>query len=314
MWNVPPFLLLRSSAPSWFPCQLSPARSFRCTGMEAAEMCHRWRCGREAERSSARGGMPKRKERVGWRDVYKEELAGAPSPQLVQTATGKQDFELLLVWSSLINSFLCLFCDLHLQVTADSNKIKGLKTQKNSFFCATSASHLGHRPAWQPAWTRSQPICCRWWWKSSPSLWPRRACAGPDSANPASVACSAASSRRRRRTAPRWRRTKPCAPSCRPWRAWEGAPDELLPGGARWSCGMCESSLVIRSRCRRCCGCADCVGGLKAAGTPYMAVDVHALSQGAEQQTDKQIHWRVFRTFFFSMPHGKWCLNCCMNF
>lgn len=44
--------------------------------------------------------------------------------------------------------------------------------------------------------------------------------------------------------------------------------------------------------------------GWKAAGTPYMAVDVHALSQRAaktNEQTNK--YWSVFRTFFV---YGTW--------
>lgn len=49
-----------------FPCQLSPVRLFRCTGMEAAEMCHRWRCRRGEELLRVEGcpkegmsGMPR---------------------------------------------------------------------------------------------------------------------------------------------------------------------------------------------------------------------------------------------------------------
>lgn len=54
-----------------FPCQLFP-RLFRCTSMEAAEVCHRWRCRRREEFCVWRDAQ--RKKRVGCRDVYKEEL------------------------------------------------------------------------------------------------------------------------------------------------------------------------------------------------------------------------------------------------
>lgn len=53
-----------------FPCQLFP-RLFRCTSMEAAEVCHRWRCRRREEFCVWRDAQ--RKKRVGCRDVYKEE-------------------------------------------------------------------------------------------------------------------------------------------------------------------------------------------------------------------------------------------------
>lgn len=54
-----------------FPCQLL-LRLFRCTSMEAAEVCHRWRCRRREEFCVWRDAQ--RKKRVGCRDVYKEEL------------------------------------------------------------------------------------------------------------------------------------------------------------------------------------------------------------------------------------------------
>lgn len=54
--------------------------------------------------------------------------------------------------------------------------------------------------------------------------------------------------------------------------------------------------------------------GWKAAGTPYMAVDVHALSQRAEKQTNKQTKTGAFSELFLCMALGKLCLNCYMNF
>lgn len=66
-------------------------RLFRCTGMEAAEMCHR-REGRRGEEFCVWGDA-QRKERVGCRDVYKEELTGALSPRLAQTRSlARSDF------------------------------------------------------------------------------------------------------------------------------------------------------------------------------------------------------------------------------
>lgn len=56
------------------PMPTVSVRLFRCTGMEAAEMCHRWRCRRGEEFCVWRDAQ--RKKWVGCRDVYKEELAG----------------------------------------------------------------------------------------------------------------------------------------------------------------------------------------------------------------------------------------------
>lgn len=67
------------------PMPTVSVRLFRCTGMEAAEMCHHWRCRRGEEFCVWRDAQ--RKKWVGCRDVYKEELAGAQSPQLAQTLT-----------------------------------------------------------------------------------------------------------------------------------------------------------------------------------------------------------------------------------
>lgn len=65
------------------PMPTVSVRLFRCTGMEAAEMCHHWECRRGEEFCVWRDAQ--RKNRVGCRDVYKEELAGAQSPRLDQT-------------------------------------------------------------------------------------------------------------------------------------------------------------------------------------------------------------------------------------
>lgn len=64
------------------PMPTVSGRLFRCTGMEAAEMCHHWQCRRGEELCVWRDAQ--RKKRVGCRDVYKEELS-PPSPQLAQT-------------------------------------------------------------------------------------------------------------------------------------------------------------------------------------------------------------------------------------
>lgn len=59
------------------PMPTVSGRLFRCTGMEAAEMCHRWECRRREELCVWRDAQ--RKKRVGCRDVYKGELRGAQS-------------------------------------------------------------------------------------------------------------------------------------------------------------------------------------------------------------------------------------------
>ena len=241
------------------PMPTASERWFRCAGMEAAEMCHRRGSGREEELSVWRDAQ--RKKGVGCRDVYKEELSGAGvhcSIRLSHTHThtvrserranwkkgAKQDLSnqaepsglnIKQLWLSLLYIFFNFFFAQSIPQqrsswpeTADSSNIRDLNRLLSVTIDSSSAAHPGRHSSWRPAWTRSLPICCLWWWRSSPSPWPRRACAGPHGGSHASAACSVASSRRRRRTAPPWRRTKPSAPSCRPWRAWGGAPDELL--------------------------------------------------------------------------------------
>ena len=67
------------------PMPTVSGRLFRCTGMEAAEMCHRWQCRWGEELCVWRDAQ--RKSWVGCRDVYKGELAGARSPRSAQTLT-----------------------------------------------------------------------------------------------------------------------------------------------------------------------------------------------------------------------------------
>lgn len=124
---------------AWFPCQLSPVRWFRCTGMEAAEMCHRWRCRRREELCAWRDAQ--RKERVGCRDVYKEETGWLLAvTQLVQTL--ELDCDLTrqtglwasthYVWSSLSSSFLyfCAFSDLLCLQAATEKQLNRFQPQK----------------------------------------------------------------------------------------------------------------------------------------------------------------------------------------
>lgn len=67
------------------PMPTVSGRLFRCTGMEAAEMCHHWECRRREELCVWRDAQ--RKKRVGCRDVYKEELSGAQSTARSDTHT-----------------------------------------------------------------------------------------------------------------------------------------------------------------------------------------------------------------------------------
>lgn len=60
------------------PMPTASVRWFRCTGMEATEMCHHWGCRRKEEFCQWRDAQ--RKKQVGRRAVYKEELAGPQSP------------------------------------------------------------------------------------------------------------------------------------------------------------------------------------------------------------------------------------------
>lgn len=67
------------------PMPTVTGRLFRCTGMEAAEMCHHRECRRGEELCVWRDAQ--RKRRVGCRDVYKGGPSGAQSPRLAQTWT-----------------------------------------------------------------------------------------------------------------------------------------------------------------------------------------------------------------------------------
>ena len=76
------------------PMPTVSGRLFRCTGMEAAEMCHRWQCRWGEELCVWRDAQ--RKSWVGCRDVYKGELAGARSPRSAQTLTHTHTHTLIL--------------------------------------------------------------------------------------------------------------------------------------------------------------------------------------------------------------------------
>lgn len=60
------------------PMPTASLRWFRCTGMEATEMCHHWGSRRKEEFCKWRDAQ--RKRQVGRRAVYKEELASPQSP------------------------------------------------------------------------------------------------------------------------------------------------------------------------------------------------------------------------------------------
>lgn len=151
------------------PMPTVSGRLFRCTGMVSAEMCHRRGCRREG--SSVRGGMPKRKERVGRRIVYKDELLGSRAQQLAHTCALclqselpdlrghliKQNPEGFVFQLPLIRTYstFCLFSCITIVVKEE---------QQRFFTClllsSRSIPHSGLCSPWRPAWTPSLPICC----------------------------------------------------------------------------------------------------------------------------------------------------------
>lgn len=72
------------------PMPTASVRRFRCTGMEATEMCHHWGCRRKEEFRWWRDAQ--RKKQVGRRAVYKEELAGPQSPGSLTLAGDRFEF------------------------------------------------------------------------------------------------------------------------------------------------------------------------------------------------------------------------------